>query len=172
MKTPPQALGARKPRIYTLQRFNPAAPAGPPFAATGTGAATPPPAPARPVPAGQPLPRAVIDPDRPRLQLGLDVHLEFIMAVAQKDHAAPLAPRKFTNDELIAYVRERVAEGLQVFCVQESCGFGFTLHRRLVEAGAQSFLITPISLNGPRKTDKLDARVLALRLGQIGRAHV
>ena len=48
--------------------------------------------------------------------------------------------------------------------VQESCGFGFVLHRRRVAAGAQSFLITPIALNGARKTDKLDARALAVDL--------
>jgi transposase len=36
----------------------------------------------------------------------------------------------------------------------------------LVEAGAQSFLITPIALNGKRKTDKLDARALCLRLSR------
>jgi hypothetical protein len=42
------------------------------------------------------------------------------------------------------------------------------LHRRLVEAGAQSFLITPIALNGARKTDQLDARALCLRLSLVG----
>jgi transposase len=86
--------------------------------------------------------------------------------VAQKDHANPQAPRKFTREELVAYVTQQVAAGYQVFCVQESCGFGFTLHRQLVAAGAQSFLITPIALNGPRKTDKLDARALCLRLSR------
>jgi transposase len=50
--------------------------------------------------------------------------------------------------------------------VQESCGFGFVLYRRLVAAGAQCFLITPVALNGPRKTDKLDARALCLRLSR------
>ena len=45
--------------------------------------------------------------------------------------------------------------------MQESCGFGFVLHREPVAAGAQSFLITPIALNGRRKTDKLDACALA-----------
>jgi len=44
-------------------------------------------------------------------------------------------------------------QGYQVFCVAESCGFGSSLHRQLVAAGAQSFLITPIALNGQRKTD-------------------
>jgi len=117
-------------------------------------------------PPRQPLPRAVLDPNQPLLKLGLDAHLEFNMAVVQKDHAQPQAPRKFTNDELVAQVTRWVAEGYQVCCVQESCGFGFVLHRRLVAAGAQSFLITPVALNGARKTDKLDARALALRLSR------
>jgi transposase len=88
------------------------------------------------------------------------------MAVAQQDHSNPKAPRKFTNAELAEYVRQRVAEGFQVFCVQESCGFGFTLHRELEAAGAQSFLITPVVLNGRRKNDQLDARALCLRLSR------
>ena len=124
------------------------------------------PAVGRNLPPRQPLPTAVIDPAKPLLKLGLDVHLEFIMAVAQKDHANPYAPRKFTRAQLVAQVQKWVAEGFQVFCVQESCGFGFVLHRELLAAGAQSFLITPIALNGKRKTDKLDARALCLRLSR------
>jgi transposase len=118
------------------------------------------------LPPRQPLPQAVLDLNQPTIKLGLDVHLEFIMGVAQRDHGSPQAPRKFTPDQLVEQVRKWVAEGLQVFCVQESCGFGFVLHRRLVAAGAQSFLITPIALNGKRKTDKLDARALCLRLSR------
>ena len=118
------------------------------------------------IPPRQPLPTAVIDPGKPMLKLGLDVHLQFIMAVAQKDHAHPHAPRKFTREQLVAQVKKWAAEGFQIFCVQESCGFGFVLHRELVAAGAQSFLITPIALNGRRKTDKLDARALCLRLSR------
>ena len=53
---------------------------------------TPPPLPAprvpAPRPAVQPLPAPVVDPAKPTLKLGLDVHLEFLMAVAQRDHAA------------------------------------------------------------------------------------
>lgn len=131
-----------------------AAPGGPPQPAS------------RPLPPRQPLPTATIDPAKPMLKLGLDVHREFIMAVAQKDHGNPRAPRKFTRAELVTQVKQWVAEGLQVFCVEESCGFGFVLHRELVAAGAQSFLITPIALNGQRKTDQLDARALCLRLSR------
>jgi transposase len=118
------------------------------------------------LPPRQPLPRPVVDPAKPMLKLGLDVHLEFIMAVVQRDHSSPQAPRKFTRPQLVEQVKRWVAEGLQLFCVQESCGFGFVLHRQLVATGAQSFLITPIALNGQRKTDKLDARALCLRLSR------
>ena len=58
------------------------------------------PAVGRPVPPRQPLPTAVIDPAKPRLTLGLDVHLETIMAVAQQDHSNPKAPRQFTREDL------------------------------------------------------------------------
>jgi transposase len=121
---------------------------------------------ARSLPPRQPLPTPVLYPDKSSIKLGLDVHLEFIMAVVQRDHAAPQAPRKFTPDQLVLQVRKWVAEGLVVYAVQESCGFGFVLHRQLVVAGAQNFLITPIALNGKRKTDKLDSRVLCLRLSR------
>src|SRR5947208_2809499 len=84
------------------------------------------------LPPRQSLPTATLDPAKPALKLGLDVHLEFIMAVAQKDHASAQAPRKFSRAQLVEQVRKWVAEGLQVFCVQESCGFGFVLHRELV----------------------------------------
>ena len=130
------------------------------------GSASDKPAVARPRPAHQPLPRPVIDPAKPMLKLGLDVHLEFIMVVAQRDHASPKAPRKLSRQELVEQVKRWTIEGLQVFCVQESCGFGFVLHRELVAAGAQSFLITPVDLSGKRKTDKLDARALCLRLSR------
>ncbi|MBI4661870.1 MAG: transposase [Verrucomicrobia bacterium] len=118
------------------------------------------------LPPRQPLPRLVLHPEKNSIKLGLDVHLEFIMAVVQRDHASPQAPRKWTPDQLIDQVQSWVAAGLVVYAVQESCGFGFTLHRRLVAAGAQSFLITPINLNGQRKTDKVDARALCVRLSR------
>src|SRR5207247_6945887 len=96
----------------------------------------------------------------------LDVHLEFIMVVAQRGHLSAQAPRKFTRPPLVEQVKRWTAEGLAVYCVEESCGFGFVLHRELVSAGAQSLLITPLALNGRRHTDKLDARALCLRLSR------
>jgi len=121
---------------------------------------------AKTLPARQPLPTPVLYPGKSSLKLGLDVHLQFIMAVVQRDHAAPQAPRKFTPEQLVMQVQKWIAEGLVVYAVEESCGFGFVLHHQLVTAGAQSFLITPVALNGKRKTDKLDARALCVRLSR------
>jgi transposase len=120
------------------------------------------------VPPSQPLPTPKLVPSskRPAIKLGLDVHLEFIMAVVQRGQLSLAAPRKLTPDQLVELVARWTAEGHAVYAVQESCGFGFVLHRQLVAAGAQSFLITPIALNGNRKTDKLDARALCLRLSR------
>ncbi len=50
-------------------------------ALAGTLPASPKPA----LPPRQPLPQPVIDPAKPRLKLGLDVHLELIMAVSQPE---------------------------------------------------------------------------------------
>jgi len=105
-----------------------------------------------------------------QLKLGLDVHLRFSMAVLQKGHLTPQPPRKMSHSKLVAQVRQWVQEGFQVHCVQESCGFGFVLHRQLQDAGAHSLVITPIRLNErgtPRKTDKLDAKALCLRLSRF-----
>jgi len=58
----------------------------------------------RSLPARQPLPTPVIDPNKPMLKLSLDVHLEFIMAVVQRGRASAQAPRKFTREQLVAHV--------------------------------------------------------------------
>ena len=117
LTTTAQAPAQGNPRIYRLKpdlRFPPRILAVPPHQPDRAvrdlvNAIAPPPPKRAPLPTTprdlpprQPLPTAVLDPARPLLKLGRDVHLEFIMAVVQKDHANPPAPRKFTNDELVA----------------------------------------------------------------------
>ncbi len=104
---------------------------------------------------------------RPTLKLGLDVHLQWIMVVIQEGHLTPKPPRKFTRQELVDFVRKQVQAGFEVWCAQESCGFGFVLHRELEAVGARSIVITPMPLNvRGRKSDKLDALQLCLRLSR------
>ena len=151
MNTTPQASAQRNPRIYVLRPFPPVAPTVPKARVTSTVAAP------APLPPRQPLPTAVLDPNKPMLKLGLDVHLEFIVAVGQKDHGNPQAPRKFTPEQLVAYVGRCVAEGLQVFCVQESCGFGFVLHRQSAPVPNPSSSLPSPSTAGARPTSSTPA---------------
>ncbi|HEU5124370.1 MAG TPA: hypothetical protein VFW05_09935 [Verrucomicrobiae bacterium] len=59
------------------------------------------------LPPVQSLPRAVIDPAKPMVKLGLDVHLLFIMASIQRGHTTPQSPRKFSAGELAAQIKEK-----------------------------------------------------------------
>ena len=65
-------------------------------------------------------------------------------------------------------MKQKVAQGHAVYTVYECCGFGYTLHEQLVDAGATSFLTTPMRLNleRRRKNDRMDAHMLA-RLARI-----
>ena len=67
------------------------------------------------------------DIGRSVFKLGLDVHLQWIVAVVQEGHQNPKAPRKFTRAQLVAWVEEQVQKGHEVWTVQESCGFGFVV---------------------------------------------
>jgi hypothetical protein len=117
----------------------------------------------------QALPVPVRYPKQLAPKLGLIVNLEFIMAVAQRDHAAPQPPRMFTLEQLVAKVARWTAEELAAYCMVESCGFRFELHWQLLAVGEQSFLITPIALNSLRKTDNLNAYVMSATLALAGR---
>jgi len=48
-------------------------------------------------------------------------------------------------------VKQKVAQGHAVYTVYESCGFGYTLYEQLVEAGATSFITTPMRLSLERR---------------------
>ncbi|MBI4024193.1 MAG: hypothetical protein HY360_04375, partial [Verrucomicrobia bacterium] len=98
-----------------------------------------------------------LDPPRDR---GAGVHLAFIMVAEQVGHQPPKPPRKLDAVGLVAEVKRWIAQGHQVWCVQEACGFGFTLHRQLEAVGAHSLVITPQALGDRRKTDRLDASQL------------
>jgi transposase len=108
------------------------------------------------------------------VKLGLDVHIASIMVVIQEGALPPKPARKVSRGQLLELVQRYVQREASVHCVQESCGFGFVLHRELVAAGAQSILITPVRLDEARrarKTDRQDARLLCLRLSRYLDGH-
>ena len=101
-------------------------------------------------------------------KLGLDVDLHFIVVAIQCDHGAIKPAQKFTREQLIGWIKEKVAAGHTVHTVYESCGFGYTLHYELVAAGAHSLVTTPTRLQSERrrKNDRLDGRQLCVRLSR------
>jgi transposase len=107
-------------------------------------------------------------PVKSELKLGLDVDLQQITATIQCDHQHLKPAQNFTTVRLVQWVREKAQAGYTVWTVYESCGFGYTLHYQLVEAGAHSLVISPVRLSPDRrrKNDRLDSRQLCLRLAR------
>ena len=105
----------------------------------------------------------------PTIKLGLDIHQERYVVVAQEDHATPKPARRLRPEEFLPWVEGLLARGHAVFVVYEACGFGFGLCRQLTAAGATCYVIAPQKLDEQRKgvkTDALDAGVLCQRLSR------
>jgi len=103
------------------------------------------------------------------IKLGLDVHMQFYVVVAQHDHLLPKAPRRFAPAEFVPWVEGLLRRGHTVHVVYEACGFGFGLYRQLCGLGAHCYVIAPRKLDeeGTRvKTDRRDATTLCQRLSR------
>jgi transposase len=101
------------------------------------------------------------------LKIGLDIHREKFVMVAQYEHATPRPPHRFGPAEFVLWVEARLREGCEVHVVYEACGFGYGLYRSLLKLGAHCYVIAPQKLderNRRVKTDGRDARLLCLRL--------
>jgi transposase len=107
------------------------------------------------------------------LKLGLDVDLRNIAVAIQREGSAIGPARKFSREQLINWVKQKVALGHAVHAVSECCGFGYTLHEQLIGAGAKSIITTPLRLNleRRRKNDRMDARELCVRLSRYLDGH-
>ena len=101
-------------------------------------------------------------------KLGLDVDLRNIAVAIQCGRGTIGPARKFSREQLIEWVKQKVTQGQAVHTVYECCGFGYTLHEQLVSAGAHSLICTPMRLNPERrrKNDRMDARELCVRLSR------
>ena len=103
------------------------------------------------------------------IKLGVDVHARRYVVVAQEDHALPGPARGFDPADFPRWVEVLLAKGHAVHVVDEACGFGFGLYRRLVALGARCHVIAPRKLDEQRtgiKTDARDAATLCQRLSR------
>jgi transposase len=107
------------------------------------------------------------------MKLGLDVDLRNIAVAIQCERGAIGPARKFTREQLIGWVKQKIALGYTVYAVSECCGFGYTLHEQLLAAGAHSLMTTPMRLNleRRRKNDRMDAREMCVRLSRYLDGH-
>src|SRR4030095_1352982 len=80
-------------------------------------------------------------------KLGLDVDLRNIAVATQCGGGAISLGRKMSRQQLLGWVKQKVSQGHTVCTVYECCGFGYSLHEQLVEAGARSLITTPMRLN-------------------------
>jgi transposase len=101
-------------------------------------------------------------------KLGLDVELRNVAVAIQCERGGIGLAQKLSLQQLIGWVKQKVVQGHAVYTVYECCGFGYTLHEQLVEAGATSLITTPmrLSLERRRKNDRMDARELCVRLSR------
>jgi transposase len=106
-------------------------------------------------------------------KLGLDVDLRSIAVAIQCERGTIGPARKFSRDQLLGWVKQKIALGYAVHAVSECCGFGYTLHEQLTYAGAHSLITTPMRLNleRRRKNDRIDARELCVRLSRYLDGH-
>jgi len=80
-------------------------------------------------------------------------------------HAHDLGKRSV--EEFYQLISHLTAKGLKLIVVQESCGFGYGMQRTLAaQSNVESLIVHCQSLSGKRKTDRMDARQLCLRLQQ------
>jgi len=110
-----------------------------------------------------------VKPSSARIKIGLDVHARLYVAVAQYDHLLPKAARRLRPEQFVPWVEELLRRGHTVHVVYEACGFGFSLYRQLIAAGAHCYVIAPRKLDeecSRVKTDPRDATTLCQRLSR------
>src|SRR5258708_13564264 len=103
------------------------------------------------------------------IKIGLDVHARLSVAVAQYDHLLPEAAGRLRPEEFVPWVETLLRQGHTVHVVYEACGFGFSLYRQLIAAGAHCYVIAPRKLDeqcSRVKTDPRDATTLCQRLSR------
>jgi transposase len=106
---------------------------------------------------------------RPRaIKLGIDVHQECYVVVAQEGGGNPKPAQRFSKAAFPGWAaRLKQRSGAEIYAVYEACGFGFALQRQLAALGIGCHVVCPQKLdeqNKRVKTDGLDAKALCLKL--------
>src|SRR5213596_1109361 len=105
------------------------------------------------------------------IKLGIDVHQDFYVVVAQVGGSNSKPPQRFQKEAFLhRAARLKRKSGAQVHAVYEACGFGFALQRQLSALSIQCHVVCPQKLderNRRVKTEGLDAKALCLKLDRF-----
>lgn len=112
--------------------------------------------------------RSEFNPSKRAIKLGIDVHQQYYVVVAQEGGANPKPAQRFGKEAFLGWVaRLKQKSGAEIHAVYEACGFGFGLERALARLGIRCHVVCPQKLdeqNKRVKTDGLDAKALCLKL--------
>jgi transposase len=112
--------------------------------------------------------RPEFNPGKAVIKLGIDVHQEFYVVVAQEGGANPRPAQRFKKEAFLSWAaRLKQKSGAKIHAVYEACGFGFGLERALTGLGIECYVVCPQKLderNQRVKTDGRDAKALCLKL--------
>ena len=104
------------------------------------------------------------------IKLGIDVHQDYYVVVAQHGGSNPKPPQRFTKEAFLHWGAKLARAGGAIYAVYEACGFGFGLQRQLSTLGIKCYVVCPQKLderNRRVKTDRLDAKALCLKLDRF-----
>ena len=107
------------------------------------------------------------------VKLGVDVHARDVVVCVQLDGSLPQRAQKMDAEQLVVLASALVKAGRKVHVCQETGPCGYGLHRRLLQAGADSLVVVATALADGRqqKTDGLDASALTDRLDRYLRGN-
>src|SRR5215218_3161764 len=71
------------------------------------------------------------------IKLGIDVHQEFYVVVAQEGGSNPKPAQRFKKEAFLSWAArlKQKSGGAEIHAVYEACGFGFGLQRQLAALG-------------------------------------
>ena len=101
------------------------------------------------------------------MKVAIDAHADSYVFSVMFEGTAPKPPQKLALEGLLKWLKKHQAQGWEVVCCYEAGPMGFTLHRRLVEAGMRNYVIRPRNWDDSQRqvrTDRSDSRSMLVAL--------
>jgi len=108
------------------------------------------------------------------IKLGIDWHARQYRVARIIDNGAPEPAQRFTPEAFLRWAQQQLELAREVVSCYEAGAGGFVLHRQLEALGVKNIVVVPRKLDVDRrgvKTDKIDARNLALDLDRYVRGN-